>query len=336
MSIIIGHKRQQKYLTHALAARPLRSHAFLFYGPRHVGKYTLAKEIAKMFFCTSSGHSVRLGDQCDACEECMRVRRDLHPEVLIRGRSMHGEEGKAQEITIEEVRKLRHILSFASVGLKWRVVILYDIDRIKKEAGNALLKLLEEPGAQTLFIGIASNLDAVLPTIRSRMQSMFFSFVPESMMKEWLTPLIPDVARRASVLSYASGRPGIAMRMRKESDELTGIMRITVLFGAAFDERTVSKIFDAVNWMQDKDIQKEEVWFQVMRMSADAIKQHIVQNPPMVQNLFFFIRKYHQLDMILTVLTETNTNRRLASDLFLLHAMDVVRHCERPSALKKR
>lgn len=147
-------------------------HAYVFLGPDGVGKALLARQAAKLLLCKSAvprGDGDARLDACDACSACRLVDRDTHPDLHL----VQPEEGK-RLLRLDQVHQLRRQLSLTPVQGGWRVCILREADRMTEEAANALLKTIEEPPAQSLLIMIASQREALLPTIISRCQILRF------------------------------------------------------------------------------------------------------------------------------------------------------------------
>jgi DNA polymerase-3 subunit gamma/tau len=137
-------------------------HAFLFAGPRGVGKTTTARIFAKSLNC-SKGPTVLPCQQCQSCKE-ITLSRSIDV-VEIDGASNRG---------IEEIRSLREGVKYAPLHGKYKVYIIDEVHSLTPEAFNALLKTLEEPPANVVFIFATTNPTKVPPTILSRCQRFMF------------------------------------------------------------------------------------------------------------------------------------------------------------------
>ncbi len=129
------------------------THSWLFTGPPGSGRSNAAISFAAALLCEKGG--------CGVCTNCLTVKDGSHADIeLIKTEGL--------SIKVDEVRELITRTSWSpSVG-NYRVVVIEDADRLTESAANALLKVIEEPGARTVWLLCAPTLTDVLPTIRSR------------------------------------------------------------------------------------------------------------------------------------------------------------------------
>jgi DNA polymerase-3 subunit gamma/tau len=165
-SEVVGQKAVVKTLQNALSEGKI-AHAYLFCGPRGTGKTTMARLFAKALNCTEG-----VGHECNKCENCTDILEGKHPDVF--------EIDAASNSGVDNVRRLIEQVSFAPILGRYKVYIIDEVHSMSSSAFNALLKTLEEPPANVVFILATTEPDKVLPTILSRVQRFDFSKVSDS------------------------------------------------------------------------------------------------------------------------------------------------------------
>jgi DNA polymerase-3 subunit delta' len=208
-----------------LAARGV--HAVLLHGLRGIGKTSLALDFGEALLCAAPQGD---GHRCGACDECRLTTAFSHPDLrwvlpqivaerllpqpepeeLDQAAAEPGEgDGKSpkssREIRVDQVRALNDFLGIASFRGGRRVVILAPADAMNPTAANTLLKMLEEPPPETMFVLVADALDDVLPTIRSRCVLVQVPVPGAAACMPWLAAR--GVVDPAAALALASGAP---------------------------------------------------------------------------------------------------------------------------------
>ena len=158
---IIGQKHITQTLMNAISLNRI-SHAYLFSGPRGVGKTTTARILAKSLNCEKGPTP----HPCNKCERCIRITEGYSMDVIeIDGASNRG---------IDDIRDLRNKVKFAPAEGKYKVYIIDEVHMLTAEAFNALLKTLEEPPSHVIFIFATTAPHKIPNTILSRCQ--WFNF----------------------------------------------------------------------------------------------------------------------------------------------------------------
>jgi len=165
---VIGQSRAVSLLQRSLEQGAL-AHAYIFVGPPHVGKMTLALNLAQALNCEAAE------PPCGVCDSCQKIASVKHADVQIIGLTSNGDSAEAKsrtEIGIDQVREMQHSSSLPPFGGKYKVFIIDRAEFLSIEAANCLLKTLEEPTSRAVFILLTIN-DRLLPaTVISRCQRL--------------------------------------------------------------------------------------------------------------------------------------------------------------------
>ena len=193
--------------------------AILLHGQSGIGKFAFAVELAKALLCESSQGN----KPCNQCEACHWFNTGNHPDFIAlvpethrkllpqadyeadeapkKGRAARddsdGESSEKKEkknISIEETRSAIESLSIGSHRGGNRVILIYPLEMLRSDSANTLLKSLEEPPANTIFILLADRVDRVLPTIRSRCRLLTAPRPNRTEGLAWLKDQLPKIS----------------------------------------------------------------------------------------------------------------------------------------------
>ena len=170
---VVGQEVPVRILRNAIRENRV-AHAYLFAGPRGVGKTTVARIVAKALNCLRPEE----GEPCGECENCKEIDRGSFPDLI--------EMDAASNRGIDDIRALREAVSYTPIKGSYKVYIIDEAHMLTKEAFNALLKTLEEPPPRTVFILCTTEYEKIIPTILSRCQRIMFSRVQESKVVDYL------------------------------------------------------------------------------------------------------------------------------------------------------
>ena len=166
---VYGQQHIVKTLQNALINNKI-GHAYLFTGPRGTGKTSIARLLAKALNCEEG-----IGHICNNCENCKTINSNSHPDVI--------EIDAASNSRVEEIRNIIEQVRYAPIKGRFKVYIIDEVHMLSNNAFNALLKTLEEPPEQVIFILATTEPYKVLPTIISRCQRFDFTKIEQNQIK---------------------------------------------------------------------------------------------------------------------------------------------------------
>ncbi len=196
---------QQEIWQKLLKNSGLRGHAILLKGKQGIGKYDFARYFAQSLLCTDPKVERKA---CGACLSCGWFKQNTHPnffailpEALKGSFAEQGEKEESEEksnsvatkknasqhISIEQIRKLNDFVYLTGHQQGYKIVLIYPAEAMNNAAANALLKKLEEPPENMLFILVTHQAQRLLPTIRSRCQQMVMPIPDVATSIAWLT-----------------------------------------------------------------------------------------------------------------------------------------------------
>jgi len=181
-------------------------HAYLFCGPRGTGKTTMARLLAKAVNCTDPEHA-----PCGVCENCVAANNGTHPDII--------EINAANETHVEDIRDLIERSRLAPMQGRHKIYIIDEVHQLSSAASSALLKTLEEPPENVIFILATTDPQKLLPTIISRCQRFDFTRVKKEQIKDHLLNIAekeniemePEAAEMIAVLCDGGMRDALSI-----------------------------------------------------------------------------------------------------------------------------
>ena len=204
----VGQEKAVRTLARGLREDRL-SHAYLIVGPRHVGKTTLALDIARAVNCLEED------PPCGSCGQCARVGNGLHADVRVVGLAGRRDDETASRmlIGIDQVREIQRESSLKPYEGRCRVFIIEDAAHLSDEAANCLLKVLEEPPDQVKLLLLALSTEGLLPTIASRCQRLELKPLSASAVAQELEKRgVADRGKADEIARLSKGRLGWAIQ----------------------------------------------------------------------------------------------------------------------------
>lgn len=268
----MGHEWAVDLLSQQIAGGSIR-HAYLFTGPRGVGRQKLALRLAQALNCTNPPE---LGQPCFTCSTCTRIERIQHPDLIV----VQAEE-ESKVLKVEQVREVQHNLALSPYEAKYKIALFLNFQEAHASVPNAMLKTLEEPPARVILVLTADDPDNLLPTITSRCEVLRLRPLPVENVAEGLQNLWGIPAEQAQLLAHISGglpdrasvlneQPEFLDRRTQWLDEFCGLLAASRVEKFAFAARA-GKIA-----REDKEIIPLELqtwmslWRDVLLCSAGA------------------------------------------------------------------
>ena len=201
MKDIIGHQKVLDFFAKVNSGGNL-SHAYCFVGPEQVGKKAVAKALAVQLL------------------EVEQERLVSNPDFFSIKRGINEKTGKTRkDIIIDQIRDLKGHLANRSYLGKYKVAIIDQANKMNKEAGNALLKTLEEPSADTVLFLLTKDEGLLPDTIVSRCQLIYFHPVKTQVLQDWLVGSGISESKARDMALLAQGLPGRAKRWLSDDEE---------------------------------------------------------------------------------------------------------------------
>ena len=255
----IGHDKAVNVLRRSLDEGRL-SHAYLLAGPQHVGKMTLALDLARAVNCLEDERP------CDRCSQCLRIARALHADVRVVGiipdKSAEGRSHVV--IKLDQIREVQREASLKPYEGAYRVFIVDGAEHLSEEAANCLLKTLEEPPDQVILVLLTSDSKMLAPTVVSRCQVLELRPVPMSLIsRELETKYEADGNKAAEIARLAQGRPGSAMEAVARPDLLDKLSErlgsIEDVISGSLEERFAYAENLASSTARDRELGRQEL-----------------------------------------------------------------------------
>ncbi len=332
---LIDQERSIKILN-AILQKNRIPHAFLFTGIEGVGKLTAAVTFAMAQNCSIIEHCTTRGEKselpqlpCCKCKPCKKILTGNHPDIIFIKPS-------GSILRIDQIRALCHSLSMRPYEATQRVVIISGAHKMNSEAGNALLKILEEPPGKTTFILTATHVYDLLPTVISRCQNIGFNPIAKQNLEKLLVKKYDcsvEDAKILSILGNGSITKALSMKQGNWIIRRNWLIREIELLS----QRSIGSIFGfAEKLAQKKDLLSDS--FEVIRTYLrDLVVYKFDPGEIINKDLFDRIKTVSEKKSIKTILTgidalqlaqngiDTNTNLRLTLEVLVMNLADQIK-----------
>ena len=248
---IIGHKEEIQKLRDIIDRKQL-PHALLLHGPSGVGKFRTARAFIQYLCCTDRTPE---GDSCGKCPSCIQTAKFNNPDIhyifpvlkktnptrtisadylqeWIEFLSNHSympsdqwlriiEAGNSRPIIyVAESEEILRLSSLSAYGNGFKIFVIWEPEKMNIEASNKLLKVIEEPFEDTLFLFVSNNPGEIIPTIRSRLRAVEFGRLPDSAIKTFMEERGKSVSEADALARIARGNMNTAFMLTREDGEI--------------------------------------------------------------------------------------------------------------------
>ena len=346
---VIGQTRAVSLLQRSLETDSL-AHAYLFVGPAHVGKMTLALNLAQALNCEETE------PPCGQCASCQKIVSAKHADIQIIGLSQDRNSTEAKvrvEISIDQIRQIQHSASLPPFEGRYRVFIIDGAELLSTEAANCLLKTLEEPVGKVVFILLTTNEQLLPTTVISRCQRVELLPLPATEVEAVLNRNWGIETEKAKLLAKLShGCLGWAVSasldddwLQQRAERLDGMLNI---INADYEERFVYAAQLATQFNQNRQLIQGRLdswlawWHDLLLVKVDCSGD--VTNVDRLTTLVDMTKDY-SLAQIRAFIKNTraageqlkqNANPRLVLEVLMLSIPEVERHEKKTPAAQLR
>ena len=298
---IIGHKNILTFFEKATLAQKLH-HAYLFVGRSELGKRTVAEYLARQQFGNA--------------EKSLATNPDFF--VLARGKD--DKTGKTKKnISIEQIHTLRHFLQGKPFLHKKKIAVIDDAELLSRGAMNALLKTLEEPKGNTIVYLIATEEKALLETIVSRCQTIYFHPVLTTEIESYLVSENIDAHLAVRMAEDSLGLPGKAVLWRTDDDVYARyakeVDRCEQLFGQPLHKQL--KIVDDLFEKKDDHIATRALLVDILNTWEHVLRKKYTQQSSADMKSYDIVQIYNAIERAKIGLVQNIHPRMLVEQILL-------------------
>jgi len=272
---IIGNERAAEILEKGYKSDKL-SHAYLFTGPDHLGKKTLALNFCRLLLSfrgeAEKSKRVEMAKSTDFSLRSVSFEMtgsdDIQNNIDL---TIVSPDEEKKQITIEKIRDLGKKMALYPHSAKYKIAIIEQAEKMNKSAANALLKTLEEPSKTAILILLASNSKNILDTIKSRCQLIKFLPVKKSLLEKFLKNKIESEEEIERIIEIAGYRPGKVIEFVNDKNKIKEAIN------------NLSKISDTINKKSENEKLDE---------AEEISKKEINEIVSILNLLVIYLRRY--------------------------------------------
>lgn len=297
------------------------AHAYLFTGPEGTGKKMAALALAQYLNCEAP--DARTLHSCGHCPSCIQAAAGSHPDIMML-------EPDGASIKIEQIRSLLSKVSLRNYESAYKVAILNDAHLMTEQAANCLLKTLEEPTDNTVFILVTAQVQNLPITILSRCQQIQFQLLPPALIQDILQQLYPERQSQIGLMAaLAKGSVHTAEELLANEEISTARQNFYQLLTKLATTTPAQIIGWCEQWDKNKKMVKSllelgQLWYHDVLLGSTAKQWELMMNQD-----YLAVLKWQQIapEQLLIILQyfrtgmaqlESNASPRLVLEIVLL------------------
>lgn len=269
---------------------------YLFYGPEGVGRWQTAITFAALLNCEDIQNNGDVPTPCGQCRNCRYIYNLSYEslKIVVPIPPHENKEDKAIELTGEIIaekkeepftilsatgstnipislaREIKKNLGMRAPQGQKRVIVFYQMEKMKTSSADALLKMIEEPPPDTVVILISIKPESLLPTIQSRSQKIKIDRIPTELIEEYLRENYEVSEKRLQLAArISSGSLGVALSMIADDDDSGGRPVHFLIFKSLFNDNnpdTIELMSDMINWRDKGEVEAMlRLWQSLLR-----------------------------------------------------------------------
>ncbi len=318
-SEIIGHDNIKKNLADTVKSKKI-SHAYIFDGPKGVGKGKTAIAFARAILCENYTFDI-----CGECNSCRLTNNLVHPDLKILDLTIDEDGKQKASISVEAIRNFKQEVYLKPFYGGRKIYILENAEKMTTEAQNAMLKIFEEPPSYITIILICDGLTRILSTIRSRAVIYKFPALRPHELESYLEKYYSETQNKKIYSNISGGSISKMIELISEGESLEfrkNILKSYIKLLKDSDRASVSPLFGSFMSSQDSaiDIINMLSLYTMDIAYLKSSRKELVTNVDMINELqaavkFLSVKNIYNIEKILSALYErcmSNANYKLA------------------------
>ena len=316
---IIGQDQMKEHLMGAIQHGKV-SHAYLINGERSSGKEFIAKVFAKALQCEEGGV-----EPCGKCHSCKQAESGNQPDIIFVTHE------KPNSFGVEDIRtQINQDIVIKPYSSKYKIYIMNEAEKMTVQAQNALLKTLEEPPAYAVIILLTTNVEAMLPTILSRLVVLNMKPVGDQLVKDYLMKEVKVPNYKADIcVAFARGNLGKA-KLLATSEEFDKVKEEAISLLKNIRQMEIQEVMKAIKKIGEYKLEVNDyldimaIWYRdTLLFKATNDANHLI-----FKEEIQYIKKvadqstYEGIDSILKALEQAK--RRIAANVSIDLAMELL------------